>query len=50
MRNPYDMMYTNNYMSPWSKFGMYPPPFDMMQDYDDSPPQEDYDDLADFDY
>ncbi|XP_032796601.2 uncharacterized protein LOC116932820 [Daphnia magna] len=45
MRNPYDMMYANNAMSPWSKFGMYPP-FGMQEEYGG----DDYDDIPSFDY
>lgn len=45
MRNPYDMMYSNNMMSPWSKFGMYPP-FGMQEQYGGN----DYDDISNLDY
>ncbi|EFX84175.1 hypothetical protein DAPPUDRAFT_315199 [Daphnia pulex] len=45
MRNPYDMMYSNNMLSPWAKIGMYPP-FGGQQDYGG----EDYDDISNLDY
>ena len=47
MRNPYDMMYSNNMLSPWSKVGMYPP-YGGQQDYQYG--GEDYDDISNLDY
>lgn len=43
MRNSYDMMFSNNMMSPWSKFGMYPP-FGLQQDFQEDQ-VDDYDEL-----